>query len=179
MTTITDAEVGEVIATNALLDSIVLVTTPTKFEDDYFCLSDGEKVLYNIHVSTSAVSVGSDLMSGATIYFENLIVKSVPAGASFEVTTAELPTLDSLSPDTAVSGDPDLILSCIGTGFTKGTVIRFGDYDEPTTFIDDTEVQTGVKPSLFAPAVVHVYIHNGDIYSAPVDFTFTEPVATE
>ncbi|WP_338695267.1 NAD(P)-binding domain-containing protein [Bradyrhizobium sp. 26S5] len=49
------------------------------------------------------------------------------------------PVLTSLSPDTAVSGDPDFVLSCIGTGFDQSTTIIFGDYDEETTLVSDTE----------------------------------------
>jgi hypothetical protein len=58
-------------------------------------------------------------------------------------------------------------------------VIRFGSQDEPTTLVSETEVTTGVKPSLFAPAVVPVMVHNGPIRTDPIDFTFTEPVVKE
>jgi len=81
--------------------------------------------------------------------------------------------LTSLSPNTAVSGSADVVMSCIGVGFTPDTVIKFGDYDEPTTFVSPTEVTTGVKPSLFAPAAVPVLVRNGDVSSEPLDFTFT------
>lgn len=89
--------------------------------------------------------------------------------------------LTSLSPNTAVSGSADLVMSCIGTGFTKETVIKFGDYDEPTTFVSATEVTTGVKPSLFAPAAVPVLVHTATETSEPINFTFTapEPEATK
>jgi hypothetical protein len=86
------------------------------------------------------------------------------------------PVLSSLSPDTAVSGDPDFVLSCAGTGFRSGSVIIFGNENEPTTFVSDTEVTTTVKPSLFAPAVVPVKVRTGPLDSDSVDFTFTEPV---
>ncbi|UGY13767.1 IPT/TIG domain-containing protein [Bradyrhizobium septentrionale] len=83
------------------------------------------------------------------------------------------PVLTSLSPNTVVSGDPDFPLSCLGSGFTAETTIRFGDYDEPTTLVSETEVTTIVKPSLFAPATVPVMVHNGTANSDPLDFTFT------
>jgi hypothetical protein len=88
------------------------------------------------------------------------------------------PMLDSLSPDTAVAGDPaDIVLSCIGTGFNESTVITFGNFDEPTTFVSDTEVTTVVKPSIFVnPDTVPVKLHNSVAFSDPVDFTFTAPV---
>jgi hypothetical protein len=66
-----------------------------------------------------------------------------------------------------------ITMSCIGSGFTEASVIVFGDYDEPTTFVSDTEVTTGVTQSLFVnPAVVPVKVRNGDVYSESVDFTF-------
>ena len=84
--------------------------------------------------------------------------------------------LVKLSPNTAVAGsEADIVMSCIGTGFTKDTVIKFGNYDEPTTFVSATEVTTGVKPSLFVnPDTVPVLVHTGGVSSSPLDFTFTE-----
>jgi hypothetical protein len=89
------------------------------------------------------------------------------------------PVLSALTPDTAVSGDADLTLSCDGTDFTADCVIVFGSVDEPTTFVSDTEVTTIVKPSLFAPAVVPVTVRNGANRSNAVDFTFTAPQVVE
>jgi len=85
------------------------------------------------------------------------------------------PTLTSLSPNTAVSGDAaDIVMSCIGSGFTPASIIVFNGYGEPTTFVSDTEVTTGVKPSLFVvPAVCPVEVHTGSQVTGPVDFTFT------
>jgi hypothetical protein len=83
------------------------------------------------------------------------------------------PVLDSLSPDTVVSGDSDFTLSCIGSGFTWETIIKFGQYDEPTTLISPTEVTTIVKPSLFVPDTVPVQVHNRSLSSEVVNFTFT------
>jgi hypothetical protein len=91
---------------------------------------------------------------------------------------SEPPVLLSLSPSSAVSGDPDFVLRCRGANFGSGATIMFGEEDEPTTLVSSTEVTTGVKPSLFAPAVVPVFIRSGGKSSQVVDFTFTEPTAT-
>jgi hypothetical protein len=88
---------------------------------------------------------------------------------------SEPPVLLSLSPNHATSGDPDLVLHCRGANFGSDAVIIFGVEDEPTTLVSSTEVTTGVKPSLFEPAVVPVTIRSGGKVSAAVDFTFTEP----
>jgi hypothetical protein len=90
------------------------------------------------------------------------------------------PTLDSLSPASAVAGDAaDIVLSCIGTGFIEGvSTIMFNGLPEPTTFVSDTEVTTGVKPSLFVvPAVCPVEVHTYMNVAGPLDFEFTEAVA--
>jgi hypothetical protein len=88
---------------------------------------------------------------------------------------ASAPTISALTPDTAESGAADIDLVITGTGFTPSSVIVFGANDEPTTMISDTEVSTGVRPSLFAPAVVPVTVRNGPARSAPLDFTFVDP----
>jgi len=89
------------------------------------------------------------------------------------------PTLDSLSPATAVAGDAtDITMSAIGTGFTADSIIMFNGLPEPTTFVSDTEVTTGVKPSLFVvPAVCPVEVHTVSQIAGPLDFSFTDPVA--
>jgi hypothetical protein len=179
MPTITDAEVGQEIATDGILGEMVMVTGPSGYDDSYFTMADSEQIFYNVQLSTFHFGPGSVLLSNETIPFKSLVCKSMPKGCSFDLTFVDPPVLSSLSPDTAVSGDPDFVLSCTGTGFTPRTVIRFGSQDEPTTLVSETEVTTGVKPSLFAPAVVPVMVHNGPIRTDPIDFTFTEPVVKE
>jgi hypothetical protein len=88
------------------------------------------------------------------------------------------PTVTSLDPATAESGEADLDLKVSGTGFTESTVIIFGTMDEPTTLNADGTVSTGVKPSLFAPAAVPVSVRNGPLHSNAIDFTFTDPATT-
>jgi hypothetical protein len=94
---------------------------------------------------------------------------------------AEPLSLTSLSPDTAVSGDEaDIVMSCIGTGFKPECIIVFNGHEEPTTFVSDTEITTGVKPSLFVvPAVCPVEVHFHSSRTGAVDFTFTEAVSGE
>jgi hypothetical protein len=91
---------------------------------------------------------------------------------------ASAPTLSALDPDTVESGAEDITLVISGTGFDGNSTIVFGDYDEPTTFDAAAgTVSTGVKPSLFAPAVVPVLVRNGPARSQPLDFTFIDPAA--
>jgi hypothetical protein len=194
--TVDETSIGQILATDGALKSITLKTVPTQYGRDYFSLVNQyigkdannndvvlqENSLYTFHVSSSPVSPGSVLMTNGRSLFSNLVLKDIPPGCSFDIeygTPPPPPTLTSLSPNTVVSGDPDFTLSCIGTGFNSRTVIKFGNYDEPTTLVSDTEVTTGVKPSLFAPAVVPVLVHDLNDYSASLDFTFTEPAGGE
>jgi hypothetical protein len=198
MTTVTIDETsrGTTIASEEMLTSITLKSVPTQYGNDYLCLVNQvlgkdqndndvvlqENALFNQHIATSHVSVDSNLMSGGRSRFANLVVKDIPPGSSFEIEhepPPAPPALTSLSPDTAVSGDPDLTLSCIGTGFDADTVIEFGGYDAATTFVSDTEVTTEIRPAMFVASVIPVRVHEGPIYTDPIDFTFTEPVKEE
>jgi hypothetical protein len=175
---ISDVDRGNEVATNQVLVNAILKMPPSQYDYDSLCLADGERVVFNLHIATSASGVDSNLFSGAAS-FESLVVKNIPTGCEIELELVDPPTLTSLSPDTAVSGDPDFVLSCVGTNFVRGSVIHFGIEDEPTTFVSDTEVTTGVKPSLFAPAVIPVTIRTGTLLSESIDFTFTEPIVEE
>lgn len=181
---VTDAEVGTVLSSDGILQSVKLTKVPTA--EGYganITLSDTyegfENELFHVGPSTQPVTVDSMLLTDTIIPFHNLTVKSMPIGCEIEVdftdVTSVTPVLSSLSPNTAVSGDSDFVLSCTGTNFRSSSVIIFGNEDEPTTFVSDTEITTGVKPSLFAPAVVPVKVRTGPLDSNSVDFTFTEP----
>ena len=87
------------------------------------------------------------------------------------------PDLESLDPDEADAGDAaDIVMHVHGTGFTAQSVIYFNGLQEPTTFVSETEVTTGVKPSLFVvPAVCPVTVRNGEHESDALEFEFLDP----
>jgi len=90
----------------------------------------------------------------------------------------EAPDLErSLDPDEADAGDAtDIVMHVHGTGFTEQSVIYFNGLQEPTTFVSETEVTTGVKPSLFVvPAVCPVTVRNGEHESDALEFEFLDP----
>ena len=89
----------------------------------------------------------------------------------------EAPDLESLDPDEADAGDAtDIVMHVHGTGFTEQSVIYFNGLAEPTTFVSETEVTTGVKPSLFTvPAVCPVTVRNGEHESDALEFEFLDP----
>jgi hypothetical protein len=84
------------------------------------------------------------------------------------------PILTSLDPATAEVGSADTTLRCIGLNFTESSIIIFNSGEEPTTFVSSTEITTGLKPSTASgPYTVPVSVRSGEVYSNPVDFTFT------
>jgi hypothetical protein len=89
------------------------------------------------------------------------------------------PVITSISPSSAVSGDPtDIEMTVSGTGFNSDSVIVFNGLDEPTDYFSATSLGTGVKPSLFVvPAVCPVTVRNGSVSSNSVDFEFTAPAS--
>ena len=96
------------------------------------------------------------------------------------VATVEAPTIELLEPDTVALGDPDVDLIVTGTGFNEMSKIVFDGHDEPTKLISETEVSTGVKPSLFTEAKqVPVSVRTGSMVGGPLPFTFTEAGAAD
>jgi hypothetical protein len=104
------------------------------------------------------------------------VERKLADGTLVEVEAPAVPTLSALSPNTAVLGSADVVMECQGSGFIEGwSVIVFNGYEEPTTFIDEGHITTGVKPSIFTVAEgLPVLVRTpgvGD--SAALDFTFT------
>ena len=90
------------------------------------------------------------------------------------------PSITSLLPNTAISGDPtDIEMLIEGTGFTPNSVIVFAGVDEPTDFHSETSIGTGVKPSLFVvPDTCEVFVRDDAGMSNSLNFTFTAPIGT-
>ena len=72
-------------------------------------------------------------------------------------------------------GSTDFTLRVIGTNFTDTSVIVFNGGDEPTTFVSDTELETGIKPSTASVAGSYpVIVKQGTYFTPPQQFTFTD-----
>jgi len=114
---------------------------------------------------------GKALSKPAPVYPRAAKASGVAGTVAVEVVVDESGMVETAE---AVSGEPDFTLVISGENFFTGSVIVFGTHDEPTTFDEEAgTVSTGVKPSLFAPAVVPVKVRNGPLVSDPSDFTFT------
>lgn len=88
---------------------------------------------------------------------------------------APVPVVSSLSPSSAVLGSPSFDLHVLGSQFSPTSVIVFAGHDEPTFFVSDGELTTGVDMSVWnGPDALPVCVRNADgVTSDPLLFTFT------
>ena len=94
---------------------------------------------------------------------------SVPPGPNGK------PEIEALDPDEIEMGAADTVLHVHGSGFTEQSVIHFAGHDEPTSFVSESEITTGLKPSLWQEAVVvECTVKNGDQESEGPSFEFLE-----
>jgi len=87
-------------------------------------------------------------------------------------------TLTSLSPATASIRAPNFTVSVRGENFDQSAVIVWGlgmgGGDEPTTFVSDTELTTGVVPSVVSsPTTLPVQVRQNGVLSEPLNFVWT------
>ena len=96
-------------------------------------------------------------------------------GITALVDEALAPVLTSLVPDTAALGLPSFTLRVRGTGFRDGDAILWNGGKEPTTFVSDTELTTGVNmetASVAVPIPIAVETATGAV-SNVLTFTLT------
>lgn len=100
------------------------------------------------------------------------------AGAARPPATGR-PVLDSLDPDTFAVGDPDAVLRCLGSGFSRDSFIAFAGRAERTDFVSDTELSTGVDSASWqaADTVQVAVVAPGRGSSASLPFEITESLA--
>ena len=85
-----------------------------------------------------------------------------------------VPTLTSLAPNTAVVGQPSIIVKAIGTGFTPYSVVEVGGTNyAPTTYVSPTELRFVVDTMKSVPGTITVKVLEHNIKTAAVNFTLT------
>ena len=67
-------------------------------------------------------------------------------------TPGPAPSTTSLSPGSAIAGDPGFILTVDGAGFLYGSVVRWNGADRPTTWISPTRLEAAISASDVASA---------------------------
>jgi hypothetical protein len=84
------------------------------------------------------------------------------------------PTLASLTPNTAVVGQPSIIVKATGTGFTPYSVVEVGGTNyAPTTYVSPTELRFPVDTMKSVPGVISVKVLEHNLKTSAVNFTFT------
>jgi hypothetical protein len=112
----------------------------------------------------SAVAGGDeDPGSNPGVITDGMILSAVQALIQADNPPIPTPVLTSLAPPTMHITDPDFEGHLRGTGFTEDSVIVWNGADEPTRFVDSTNIWTMVVPSVVtAPTVLDVYVRNAD-----------------
>jgi hypothetical protein len=85
------------------------------------------------------------------------------------------PTISSLTPNTAVAGDPSpLSVVVTGTNFTPYTVLIVGNVQTPyVQYASPTKMVLLMDPARSTPGIITVQAWDHSVGSAPVDFTYT------
>jgi hypothetical protein len=105
-----------------------------------------------------------------------------PGGSpSEELVGMYTPVLNSINPNTAVIGGANLTMTASGSKYLSSaqapnfvSKIIFNGGVEPTTYISDTQVSTGVSPATAGtPGSYPVEVSNGGFKSASRPFSFT------
>jgi len=87
---------------------------------------------------------------------------------------AEPPLITALSPESALLGSADAVVSVTGSGFIATSVVVFDAVDAETDYISDTELSFLAPISALASAgAVDVIVSNDGIDSVPFPFDVT------
>ncbi len=85
------------------------------------------------------------------------------------------PSITTMSPMSANSGDPSFTLTVNGSGFLNGAKVFFNSNPEVTTFVNSTQLTATIQASDFAfPGPVQVNVQNAQpacCFSNPLNFT--------
>ncbi len=136
-------------------------------------------------VSSSQVTamVSSSLLTTAGVANISLFNPAPMGGSSASLPLTiqhPVPSLTSLSPTSRTAGTPAFTLTCIGTGMTSGSVVRWNGTPLATTLLSSTQVSASITASLIAvPGTASVSIQNpspGGGTSASLVFTINNPV---
>ncbi len=179
---INPASVGQNITFTSMVTGGVC-TTPTgtvTFFDGANSLGSAVLVSGTATLSTSALTLGTHSITA--VYSGDANFGGSASAVLTEVISVSNPSplLTSLSPNSAVAGDPTFTLTATGSSFVAGSVVGFNGVTLATTFVSATELTAIVPASLLAapgdfPVVVTSPAPGGGT-SAPLFFAVTNPV---
>jgi len=85
-----------------------------------------------------------------------------------------VPTLSTLTPNTAAIGQPSVIVKATGTNFTPYSVVEVGGTNyAPTTYVSPTELRFPVDTMNSVAGVISVKVLEHNLKTSAVNFTFT------
>jgi hypothetical protein len=184
--TVTSADIGQAVLTAGVLNGVTFTKAPDP-PGAYFLLYEGATVhphqLFNVNISTMAVSPGTQLLRNGNLPFAQLMVYSCPVGAEFEleyddeVVPFPPPILSSIAPTTAVAGSADIVIDCYGSDFRPlASQVCFDGAPQTTAYTDATEISAPLRPADYAAAAtIQVTVIDGVDVSAAFPFAITDP----
>lgn len=99
----------------------------------------------------------------ALVVTDGMILSAIQQLIEAEKPVQLPPQITALEPSSASITDPDFEGHIRGLNFTEDSVIVWNTAEEPTRFVDSTDIWTTVVPSVVtAPTVLDVYVRNGD-----------------
>ena len=88
--------------------------------------------------------------------------------------TGDLPSITSISPNSAVAGGPAFTLTVNGTNFTSSSVVQWNGSSRPTSFTSATRLTAAIPaPDIAQPGTATVQVVTGSANSNSVAFTIT------
>ena len=128
--------------------------------------------------SFSISTFGED--EAGEVYFAHYAGGS--GGALYQIQLPRpIPTLLTLSPGGTVAGSPEITITVAGQDLVPGSELRWNGEARPTTFVDNTRLQTTIPASdLAAPGAGQITVFTplpGGGVSAALEFTVAAPPA--
>jgi hypothetical protein len=97
-TKVTDADVGKILMEGAgLLHSVKFMKAPQGYGEIFSLVEaspEADRSIFHVNISAMPVSTGTLLLRDAKLPFSNLVVRSFPVGAEFEVGMEAAPAPD-------------------------------------------------------------------------------------
>ena len=77
------------------------------------------------------------------------------------------PIVTAIDPVVAGNGDPDFVMSIIGSNFEDTSEVFFDNDIVPSTFVSDTELTIDVSPATLGTGAYFITVNNGGLTSIP------------
>lgn len=142
----------------------------------------GRATTFVSNTQLTATISASDVASPATLSIS--VNNGAPGGGTSSALTltvnTPVPSLSSISPNSATAGSSALTLTVTGSNFVSGSVVKVNGSNRTTTFVSNTQLRAAIPASdLATGALLSVTVFTpapGGGISASVTFTVNNPV---